>query len=309
MVRTVTIVVLGVLFFTNLSFSHAATSDSDTLQNATVNLYCKVKLGGRTYSTTGSGVFIDERGVILTNAHVAQYFLLSEGSRRAKGNCSVRTGSPAKDQYTASLLYISPTWIAGYADAVSDKTQTKGTGERDFALLYVTGTKNKKSALPTEFPALPLASLSLVSGLSEGTEIAITGYPAEGKDYKEVQKKLAQLTATTTITSIRYFERPYADVLVLGPTLAGRGGVSGGPITNTSDEVLGIVTTMGSDKGKLRSLRAISLVHVDRVLRADTGLSFPSLLLGNFATRRSFTLAALPSDVYTIIETVIRRIK
>src|SRR5688500_2914917 len=75
----------------------AALKAPDPIKDATVNLYCRLKAGKRTVSSSGSGIMIDERGIILTNAHVAQYFLLAGEKGRVTGWCSVRTGSPAKE--------------------------------------------------------------------------------------------------------------------------------------------------------------------------------------------------------------------
>src|SRR5690349_10285815 len=80
----------------------AALEVANPITDATVNLYCRLKAGKQLLSASGSGVFISDRGVILTNAHVAQYFLLAGEKGRVTGWCSVRTGSRAKEAYTAS---------------------------------------------------------------------------------------------------------------------------------------------------------------------------------------------------------------
>src|SRR3989344_56515 len=126
----------------------AVPAHASTVEDATVNLYCRLKSGKTVYGTSGSGVFISDRGVILTNAHVAQYFLLAKDTLRVKGECWVRIGSPAKATYTASVLYLSPSWIDANAAGLKKKQPT-GTGEGDFALLYVTGAKS--GTIPAQF--------------------------------------------------------------------------------------------------------------------------------------------------------------
>ncbi len=283
---------------------------ASSVEDATVNLYCRSKLGSTLFNMTGTGVFIDAKGVILTNAHVGQNFLLATSSAKAKTTCTVRTGSPARDTYTASLLYLSPEWARGYIDAVDDKGGDTGTGERDFALLYVTGTKNKKGKLPAAFPYLPLASASEIPFLAQGTPLSVAGYPAGKKNFRDVRGKLSYLAASTTLESIRTFERPNADVLVLAPTKAAQPGVSGGPVIRASGDIAGIAATMGdAKKNGLRSLRAITTAHLERMTLRDAGVSFASLYLGNLAERARITEAALPSGIRQALETSLRRVR
>ncbi len=282
-----------------------AVAPKDPIAEATVNIICRVKLGGASYLTTGSGVFINDKGVILTNAHVGQYHLLTEGTGKSKVNCSVRTGSPARDQYVASLIYISPKWLDSYISSVANKSEGSGSSQRDFALLQV--TKAKKGDLPAHFPFVPLASLETVNSLTAGETVAITGYPAENLDYKEVDKKLATLTATTTISEIRSFDRPYSDVLFLAPSKAGQSGISGAPVTYAGS-VVGIAATLSNEKvKKLKGLRALSLPYIDRMVRADVGIPFSSLYSGDIAERTRLTLASLPTDIRKTLETTLRR--
>lgn len=278
------------------------------VEKATVNLYCRIKLGGRTFNSTGSGIFISDRGVILTNAHVGQYFLLNTGSGKSSSNCVVRGGSPAKDLYTASVLYISPQWLTAYAASVEEKSAGVGSGKADFALLYVTGAT--KGKLPEKFPSTPIADAQSIMTLPIGEAVSISGYPAEKLSYKNIRDKLMLLTASSSITDTRSFDRPFSDILVLAPSKAGQQGVSGGPVTRTSGDVLGIVTTTGDAKEKgMRSVRAVSIVHINRVVVADTGLVFPSLYVGDLSTRARLTESAFTFDVRAMLEKRIRQIR
>ncbi|MBP9856090.1 MAG: trypsin-like peptidase domain-containing protein [Candidatus Pacebacteria bacterium] len=277
------------------------------IKDATVNLYCRIKIGGKTMSTTGSGVIIDNRGVILTNAHVGQFFLLAGKNDKSKGNCYVRAGSPAVAQYEASLLYISPNWISTYTNSVSKKTEKVGTGERDFALLYITGAKNKSTLL--NFKSLPLANLLNIQSLKEGEMVGIAGYPAENLNFDKVKSKLTLAYATSTITSIRSFIKPQADLLVLAPSTAAKSGVSGGPILNQASEVIALATALENNEKnkKTRSLRAITLAHVDRVIRTETGLPLTTLIQGDLATRAKLTTLFFTPAVRATLEKTLRR--
>ncbi|MDE2021487.1 MAG: hypothetical protein KGI71_00985, partial [Patescibacteria group bacterium] len=103
-----------------------------TLRGALVNIICYVPAGSGLHSISGSGVFIDPKGIILTNAHIAQYFLLADRGV----SCVVRSGSPAVSRYTAALAYISPSWIHTNASVLTQASPS-GTGEYDFALLAI----------------------------------------------------------------------------------------------------------------------------------------------------------------------------
>ena len=271
--RKVTLLLLTLLVFSFAGSAFAAsTSAAQTVvESATVNLYCRIKMGGKTYSTTGSGVFVHESGVILTNAHVAQYFLLATSTSRTKTRCSVREGSPARERYSASLLYISPNWARATVEATTKKQPRKSTGESDFALLRI--TKTEKGQLPERFPVLPLDLATAT--LYDGEQVTAAGYPAAGLTFRGVQKNLKFVAATSTITSTQSFERPNKDILALSDSPASAAGVSGGPIVRSWGGLIGIAVTLkeGAATKDERSLRAITLSYIDRVLRTETGRS------------------------------------
>ncbi len=276
-------------------------SAEDWLLEATVNLYCRVKVGNKEVSVTGTGVVIDARGVILTNAHVAQYFLLNGKDSKLSANCTVRAGSPAKDRYVAEVLYISKEWLSQNTEK-SVKASAKGTGEHDYALLYV--TKAKKGNLPAQFPIVPLGLATLVN---KGGEVTVGGYPAGSLKYKDVRNKLKLLTATTTITSLQTFEAQTTDLITLSRSKVASYGVSGGPVTS-SGQVIGIVATMSTSKGtdEGASLRAITLSYINRAVMDETGLSLTALYSGDLTTRAALTRASITADTLAAIERPLR---
>ena len=270
-------------------------AEEQALQDATVNLYCRFKVKGKTYSSTGSGVFVDSRGIILTNAHVGQYFLMTEGVDRVKGECSVRTGSPAKERYRASVLYISPVWAKENLDQLKKK-RPKGTGEGDFALLYVTGAA--KGELPLSFPALALGTQELVEDALGSATVA--GYPAEGLSFSKTRNRLEQVTAATNVESVRSFAQSGSDLIQLAPSAAARSGVSGGPVVSGANTLIGIATSVGSagESGD-RTLRAITLAHVNRRLSSEIGQPLASILRSDLAARAQATKTALGAELIT----------
>ncbi len=235
--------------------------------DALVNIFCIYERGEETRVTTGSGFFIDSDGVILTNAHVAQYLLLEELG--GKTNCIIRTGNPAEPTFEVALLYISPAWILKNAASITADTP-RGTGERDYALLYVTeGIGNKP--LPKNFVSLPLYT-GQISGRVTGLPINVLGYPAEtvfaaGDGLAPLIPKLAP----STVTELMTFGNNQADIMAIGGSAVGEQGASGGPILAVDNTAIGIISTRGDDaRDGEGSLRALTLSYVARTYEEET---------------------------------------
>ncbi|HEX5774482.1 MAG TPA: trypsin-like peptidase domain-containing protein [Candidatus Paceibacterota bacterium] len=256
---------LAVVFFVPGSVAFAA--HETTLADATVNLYCRLKSGNKYFSASGSGVFISDRGVILTNAHVAQLFLLAAEKGTVSGKCYVRTGSPAKETYAAEVLYLPSAWIEDNADELR-KRAPKGTGENDFALLYVTDPQ-KENVLPAHFPSLSIAS----APAREGDTVTVAGYPTHNRGAGAMRRKLAQDTETIVVTRVRGFIEGDLDVITLAPSRVSADGISGGPLVNARGEIVGIAVVRSGDV-----LRAIGLSYIDRTLTAQTGTTLAGML-------------------------------
>lgn len=265
------------------STSPIALLPTSTVADATVNLYCTLRSDNRQYSTSGSGVFISDRGVILTNAHVAQYFLLANEVQRVKGQCYVRTGSPAQNAYTADVLYFPTVWIEKNAEAIKKK-EPKGTGEHDFALLYVTGATSG-NALPERFPFVPLSFL-----VSQGESVTLAGYPTADRNLKDIKRELTRHVTLSTIEETKSFAATsfLPDVFTIASSSAASAGVSGGPVVKGDGSLAGIVSAKSGT-----TLRAVTVAHMNATMQA-AGASLFGTLLGDFAALSQANREAIP---------------
>jgi hypothetical protein len=218
-------------------------------------------------SISGSGVIIDARGIILTNSHIAQYFLLKDYPGTNAVDCTIRTGSPASPMYRASLLYLPPAWITENASQITLEHGT-GTGENDYAFLRVTSTTNPSGTLPAVFP-----NIGMTTAVDTGDSVLVAGYPAGFLDAQTIERNLYATTAFTAIGQLYTFNDPsHVDVVSLGGTVVSQGGSSGGAVVRAYDGKLsGIIATatMGTTTAD-RDLRAITISYIDRSLK-DAG--------------------------------------
>lgn len=240
--------------------------------DALVNIFCEYTTDQYTRTTTGTGFFVTESGVILTNAHVAQ-FLLLESLPEVGGEteCIVRSGNPATPRYRADLLFISPSWIFSNAKLITEE-HPQGTGEYDYALLYVTSSLTD-APLPTSFKALPVYT-DLLSKRFEKASVLTAGYPAARLMREGPRASLVPEIARTTIEELYTFESNYADIFSVTASAVGEQGASGGPIFLEGTGTIGLIVTKGStSEDGQNSLRALTLSYINRTILEETGFS------------------------------------
>ncbi len=274
----------------------------ETIEKALVNIYCQYKTDKYIRTTTGTGFFINQKGVIITNAHVAQFLLLEDSEDVIHDvDCVIRTGNPAVAQYEAELLYISPTWIFENANLITEETPI-GTGERDYALLYISKSLDN-TPLPTRFPVIPIDT-ALLSRSMEQSSVFTAGYPAEALLRNGADAELAPVVAETTIGSLYTFGSNYADLFSISDSPVGEQGASGGPIVTPDDtDVIGLIVTKGDavTEGE-HSLRAITLSYVDRTIIEETGFSLAQNMQGDVAYRGNIFKMAMTPFLAGILE-------
>lgn len=243
------------------------------LRAALVNILCMPQ-GGTLRPISGSGVFISSDGVILTNAHVAQYVLLSEDAR-INLTCHIRSGSPATPRWKAAVLYIPPVWVDAHYKELNED-HAAGTGEHDYALLKLV-SDTSGNPFSGAVPYLPIETRENVA--FEGDPVLVAGYPAEFVGGLAAQQSLYASISPSTIKKLLTFNTGTIDVLSVGGVLVAQGGSSGGPVVNVWGRMVGlIVTTSAGATTAQRELHTLNLNYIERDFTGNTGISLEELL-------------------------------
>ena len=259
------------------------TAPQTLVSNALVNVFCQYKTDEYIRTTTGTGFFISKSGVILTNAHVAQFLLFEHTDQVHDAECTIRTGDPAVALYKAELLYLPPTWISQHADILNDKNPM-GTGERDYALLYVSrGIEDE--LIPGSFPYIE-PNTKRVSHSLKNDPVLAAGYPGEALYQNGADAALRPIVASTTVSEIYTFGSNHGDIFSIKSSEVGKHGASGGPIVNEDGAAIGLIVTKGNTETEgAQSLRGLTLAYVNRTIEEETGFSLYEHTQGDLARR------------------------
>ncbi len=257
---------------------------ASALRAALVNIICIAPAGSRFHSISASGVMLGGTGYILTNAHVGQYFLLTDQGV----SCTIRIGSPARVAYRAALAFIPAPWIRDNA-TVLEQNAPSGTGERDFAILAVTKSATA-SPLPTAFPGLTLA----FSTLPPGTPVVIASYGAQFLEFNQIETALSPTVVFGSIYKLFTFGTNTVDVLSVSGSIAAQEGSSGGGVIGGDGMLEGDITTSAvTGDTSTRSLSAITSEYIRREYAAETGSTLDILLVTPLAEAiATFALSA-----------------
>ena len=266
------------------------------VQKAVVNILCTT--GGNTLSpVSGTGIIVSSEGVILTNAHVAEYFLLRDFHQKDFVQCIIRTDSPAYPRYYAELVYISPTWIENNKTILKEANPT-GTGENDFAFLRITSAVDGSPLSKFDYVPLNLREI-----IDKGDNVVLVSYPAGFLGGITIQQNLNIVSAITTVQDFFTFNLNTIDIISVGGTVVSQKGASGGAVVDKYSSVLGIITTSSDGATTAdRRLHAITSAYIDRAFQSETGISLTQLLskgTSDFARKFQTITAPLLTKIIT----------
>jgi len=250
-------------------------SETSSIENVSVNILCVKQSGNRTCLTTGSGVIISSSGVVLTNSHVAQYFLLKD----AGYNCTLRRENIPFYGFNAKPLYISEGWIENNSRQITNPSPT-GTGKYDYALLKITGNTNPTIPLP-KFPSLKLNTSS--GFLDTGDSVTVSGYPSVVTSSLDLAKNVKLKTEKIRVREIFTLGNNTIDVVASTDTNVAQRGSSGGGVFK-NNELAGIIvsTNNGSTAGKY-VVNILTLDYINREIKNETGKNLSNFVSGDLS--------------------------
>lgn len=251
-------------------------------RDALVNILCYTQSSGPISPITGSGIIIDPRGVILTNAHVAQYFLLKDYGTKDYVSCNIRTGNPAVPKYKATLLYLSPRWVKNNSDNIK-RQEAKGTGEDDFAFLIIDRGLNAEQKLPTTFPYLHIDS---VERDFTNESVLVAGYGAGFLGGEEIQRNLYGISAIATVKEMLSYSGITLDYLNISGNAVAQRGSSGGAVVDSKGALVGVIGTVSSGtQTDERELGGIGMSHINDSLLKQSGTAIADFLNTNLTEK------------------------
>ncbi|HRH26550.1 MAG TPA: serine protease [Parcubacteria group bacterium] len=241
-------------------------------RKTTINILCTTKYGDLS-PISGTGVIISSNGLVLTNAHIGQYFLLKDFREKDYLKCVGRTGSPAYPKYNLELVYISQNWVRANKSLLKEQNP-KGTGEDDFAFLRITGNIDESNNQLKSFIEPNVREL-----INIGEPVLLASYPAGFLGGLSILRDLNITSSITNIQDIYTFKDGTIDVISVGGTVVSQKGSSGGLVVDKNTSLIGIITTSSDgNTTSSRGLNAITLGYINRTLQKELGKNMREFL-------------------------------
>lgn len=269
---------------------------SDSVKNVVVNTICTRKQGNAVTVSTGSGVIVSSEGVVLTNAHVAQFFIIQDHDNNVI-DCSVYKESAPSFGYKAEILYVSPDWIFENYKTIS-QLNAVGTGEEDYAFLHITGSTNPTLPIPSSFP---YANVDIEIKPEKGDPVIAAGYPGAPSSLAEISKSGKLQVDSIYIDDVFTFGPGNIDIITTGKTHVGAKGASGGGIFSGQDvnksNLIGTISTTQGVNGDAH-INAITSSYINRDIIKDTGKNINYYLRNNL-TKKSNSFKDIYLDEFS----------
>lgn len=249
------------------------------VRGSTINIFCTTKSGGDLRPLSGSGIIISKTGIVLTNAHIGQYFLLRDYKVKDFLTCVGRTGSPAYPAYKLELVYLPDVWLTENAKKINDENPT-GTGENDYAFVAITGlTPGNQTEDTLNLPYLQLETKEV---FAPKNTVLLAAYPAGFLGGIIIQKDLWLSSSISTISKLFYFNDPEKiDLLtVLGSIISQKGASGGAVVSLATGKLLGIITTATTNVKNTgeRELSALTIPYIKSQFEKENGKTLASFL-------------------------------
>ncbi|OGZ03988.1 MAG: hypothetical protein A2648_00085 [Candidatus Lloydbacteria bacterium RIFCSPHIGHO2_01_FULL_41_20] len=280
------------------------TEENEKLRGNIINIFCTTKTSGDFEPLSGSGVVINDKGIILTNAHMGQYFLLKNYRMKDFMSCIGRIGSPAMPFYMLELLYLPESWLKENASKIKEQEPT-GTGENDYAFLGITGVIPRGTAIPVSFAhSVPETEDIFIIG----TPILLAAYPAGFLDGIILQQSLWLASSASNIEKNYYFSTPSTtDLFSIKGNILSQKGASGGAVTSlVTGNLLGVITTATDAKTTAeRELNALTLPYIEKAFEKESGKKWADFLETNVATLANNFNETMRDKLTTLITEVL----